>query len=118
MNGRLRSAKEALPFPKAAKAAVTDSQLRRNLAKATGTIRAKRAAVVGEVSDWSQLREAGRAIKEDTLRHLDRYLVELESSVQRAGGVVHWATDAAEANAIITTSFLRMGRLRWSRSSR
>ena len=33
----------------------------RNLRKATTTIRAKRAAVVGEVPDWEELREAGRA---------------------------------------------------------
>ncbi len=29
-------------------------------------------------------------------------LVELEGSVERAGGVVHWARDAAEANEIVT----------------
>jgi L-lactate dehydrogenase complex protein LldF len=47
------------------------------------------------------LREAGRAIKERTLRHLDTYLLQLEASVQRAGGHVHWARDAQEANDII-----------------
>ena len=52
--------------------------------------------------DWEALREAGRAIKERTLRHLDAYLLQLEASVNRAGGQVHWARDAAEANAIIT----------------
>src|SRR5262249_2014001 len=44
----------------------------------------------------------GSAIKADVMRHLDRYLVQLEESVTRAGGVVHWARDATEANAIIT----------------
>jgi len=33
-------------------------------------------------------------------RHLDRYLLQLEESVTRAGGVVHWARDADEATAI------------------
>src|SRR5947209_8598291 len=51
--------------------------------------------------DWQQLREAGRALKERVLRHLDTYLLELEASVQRAGGHVHWAHDANEANAIL-----------------
>ena len=50
------------PFPKAAKAAVADAQLRRNLGHATATIRAKRAAVVGEVADWEALRDSGSAI--------------------------------------------------------
>ncbi len=88
-------------FQAGARVALGDAQLRRNLGKATTTIRAKRAAVVAEVPDWEALREAGRAIKERTLRHLDAYLLQLEAAVQRAGGVVHWARDAAEANAII-----------------
>lgn len=40
------------PFPTAARAALADTQLRSNLAHATGTIRAKRAAVMGELADW------------------------------------------------------------------
>ena len=88
-------------FPQAAKLALANTQLRRNMGKATQTIRAKRAAVVEELSDWQALREAGRAIKERTLRHLDKFLLELEASVQRAGGHVHWARDAADANQIV-----------------
>ncbi len=62
---------------------------------------AKRARVVQELPDWELLREAVRAIKYRTLRHLDSYLLQLESVVRRAGGTVHWARDAAEANQII-----------------
>ncbi len=72
------------------------------MGKATQTIRAKRQAVVQELPDWEALREAGRAIKERVVRHLDSYLLELEVAVERAGGVVHWARDAAEASAIVT----------------
>ncbi|MEU8275060.1 lactate utilization protein B [Microbispora bryophytorum] len=90
------------PFPRNAAGALRDSQLRFNLRKATRTIRAKRASVVAEAPDWAELREAGRAIKEHTLRNLDRYLVRLEEAVTAAGGHVHWAADAAEANRIVT----------------
>ncbi len=90
-------------FEDAARAALDNTQLRRNMGKATQTIRAKRAVVVEELPDWQALREAGRAIKERTIRHLDQYLLELEASVQRAGGQVHWARDAAEANRIVTS---------------
>jgi L-lactate dehydrogenase complex protein LldF len=89
-------------FPVAAKAAVGDSQLRRNLAHATGAIRGKRAGVVAELTDWEQLRAAAKAIKDHTLANLDTYLLRLEGSVIKAGGHVHWAQDAAEANAIVT----------------
>ena len=88
-------------FPQAARAALADTQLRRNLGKATTTIRAKRANVVGELPDWEALRDAGSAIKARTMRHLDDYLLQLEGSVERAGGRVHWARDAAEANRVI-----------------
>jgi len=96
--GHLRGAE---PFPVAARRALADSQLRRNLGKATSTIRAKRAAVVGELPDWEQLRDAGEAIKAQTMAQLDRYLEQLEARVTERGGTVHWARDAAEANAIV-----------------
>jgi L-lactate dehydrogenase complex protein LldF len=88
-------------FPEAARAALADTQLRHNLGHATHAIRTKRAGAVAELPDWEALREAGRAIKERVLRHLDEYLVALEASVQRAGGVVHWARDAEECNRIV-----------------
>jgi len=88
-------------FPAAARTALADTQLRQNLAHATGTIRAKRAKVVGEVDEWEELRLAGAAIKDNTLHHLDEHLVRLEASLQERGAVVHWARDAAEACAIV-----------------
>jgi L-lactate dehydrogenase complex protein LldF len=90
------------PFPAAARDALANPQLRRNLAAATRTIRAKRADVVAEVPDWDQLRTAAAAIKDDVLAHLDTYLVQLEEQVLAHGGVVHWARDATEANRIVT----------------
>ena len=90
------------PFPVAARAALADTQLRRNLGKATRTIRAKRAAVVAELPDWEELRAAGQAIKQHTLARLDHYLEQLEQQVTARGGTVHWARDANEANRIVT----------------
>jgi L-lactate dehydrogenase complex protein LldF len=58
--------------------------------------------VVAELPDWSQLRTAGAAIKDDVLVNLERYLVQLEEQVTARGGTVHWARDADEANAIVT----------------
>ena len=57
--------------------------------------------VVGEVPDWSELRDAGAALKDDVLANLETYLVDLEHHVSERGGVVHWARDANEANEII-----------------
>ncbi len=87
-------------FPVNARRELRNSQQRRNLRHATHTIRAKRAKVVGEVEGWEELRLAGEAIKNRTLRHLDVYLEQFEEAVTAAGGHVHWARDADEANRI------------------
>jgi len=97
--GNLRGDRD---FPSAARDALADGQLRANLGRATSTIRGRRASVVAEVHDWQQLRASGAALKDDVLANLATYLVRLEEQVTAAGGVVHWARDATEANAIVT----------------
>jgi L-lactate dehydrogenase complex protein LldF len=89
-------------FPAAAADRLTDTQLRRNLAHATGTIRAKRLRAVAELDDWEELRRAGSAIKTDAMARLPELLEQLEAAVTARGGVVHWARDANEANEIVT----------------
>jgi L-lactate dehydrogenase complex protein LldF len=88
-------------FPDAARIALGDPQLRRNLQNATTAIRDKRAGVVAEVPDWEELREAGRAIKANVMHRLDEHLLQFEAAVLAAGGHVHWARDGAQANAIV-----------------
>src|SRR5688572_23666519 len=88
-------------FPVAAKAALEDTQLRRNLAHATAIIRDKRARVVAEVDNWEELRLAGAAVKDAALSTLDEQLVLLEERLTAAGATVRWARDAEEACAIV-----------------
>ncbi|PPJ07914.1 (4Fe-4S)-binding protein [Nocardia nova] len=97
------------PFPQAARTATADEQLRATVHRATHTIRAKRDALVAERPDWEELRTAAAAVKDDVLRRLDTYLERLAAAVEGAGGVVHWATDAAEANAVVTELVLATG---------
>jgi L-lactate dehydrogenase complex protein LldF len=98
---RVGRAGDAPAFPEAARQALGNAQLRRNVRHATEVIRGKRAAVVGETADWEALREAAHQIKEHTLRYLDAYLEQFDANCTRAGGHVHWAHDADEANRII-----------------
>lgn len=88
-------------FPIAAREALVDSQMRHNLANATSNIRAKRASAVEEVEGWEELRLAGAAVREAALRDLDVQLERLEGSLTARGAIVHWARDAAEANAVV-----------------
>ena len=96
-------------FPTNAREALAKTQQRKNLRHATTTIRTKRANVVAEVEDWEDLRLAGAAIKDRTLRHLDEYLVQFEEKFTAAGGTVHWAADADEANRIVIDLVRRTG---------
>jgi L-lactate dehydrogenase complex protein LldF len=88
-------------FPVAAREALGDTQLRHNLARATHTIRDKRASVVGEVPEWEELRQAGADLKDTALLGLDSHLERLEESLTARGAVVHWARDAAEACRVV-----------------
>lgn len=97
--GNLRGSEK---FPAAAHHELANGQLRRNLGKATHTIREKRLEVTGELPDWQQLRDAGAAIKTDVMNRLPELLEQLEAAVTARGGVVHWAADADEANEIVT----------------
>ncbi|HVC45876.1 MAG TPA: lactate utilization protein B [Terracidiphilus sp.] len=91
----------APPFPQAALPALRNPQLRKNVAHATDIIQAKRARLVQEKQDWQQLRAAASAIRTHVLDHLGEYLEQFETRCIAAGGKVHWASDAAEAQAII-----------------
>ncbi len=101
MSIRVGESAQAATFPKAAKKLLQNTQLRRNVRRATDTIRGKRAKVVDEMPDWQALRTAAQQIKKRTLRNLDSYLVQFEKACAEAGGKVHWARDADEANAIV-----------------
>lgn len=90
------------PFPEAVKEELEKSQQRKNLRHATTTIRAKRVVRASEVPNWEELRDAAEQIKSRVGRHLDQYLEQAEEAMTKAGITVHWARDAAEANAIVT----------------
>ncbi len=79
--------------------------------KATSRFLGTRASVVNVIGDerWQQLRQAGHDIRLHTLNHLDHYLTVLEQQVTAAGGHVHWARDAAEANRIVLEIALQHG---------
>jgi L-lactate dehydrogenase complex protein LldF len=101
MTIRVNEADHAPSFQKAALPLLEDAQLRKNVRHATDVIQRKRGIVVGETPDWQELRTAGSAIKAHTLRYLDQYLLQFEKACTAAGGQVHWAGDADEANRIV-----------------
>ena len=81
---------------------LSNQQLRNNIGHATATIRDKRSEVVAELEDWEALREAGSRAKNRVMENLPEYLAAFEANFTAAGGIIHWARDADEANAIVT----------------
>jgi L-lactate dehydrogenase complex protein LldF len=88
-------------FKENAKAALADVQLRGALKNATSLFGERRKEAAAGLANWEDLRCQARAIKDEVLLHLDRYLEEFVRNAESRGAQVHWARDAAEANSII-----------------
>jgi L-lactate dehydrogenase complex protein LldF len=88
-------------FDANARAALEDTQLRGALRNLASTIGERRKVALTTVDDWEGLRERARAIKDETLAHLDKYLEAFTDNAERAGAQIHWAQDAGEACAIV-----------------
>src|SRR5215203_3973039 len=88
-------------FKENAKAALADVQLRGALKNATSLFGERRKQAAASLPNWEDLRSQARAIKDEVLSHLDRYLEEFVRNAESRGAKIHWARDAAEANSII-----------------
>lgn len=60
-----------------------------------------RAARVAELPQWEELRQIGSDIRLHTIENMDYYLAQLADNVEKAGGHVHWAETAEQANQIV-----------------
>jgi len=89
-------------FGENAKAALADTHLRGALKNATSLFGERRKEAAASLPNWEALRTQARAIKDEALSHLDRYLEEFARNAEKRGAKIHRARDAAEANAIIS----------------
>src|SRR3984957_4885509 len=81
--------------------ALGDPSLQKALTRLTDTLMAGNRRGYAALADSSELRDHAKRIKEHTLAHLDRYLEQLEGSVHKLGGQVHWAATAEDARRIV-----------------
>jgi L-lactate dehydrogenase complex protein LldF len=88
-------------FSGATAEALANTTLQAALSKLADTLVLANRRGYAALPDSSLLREHAKHIKEHTLAHLDRYLQELEASVQKRGGTVHWAATAEDARQIV-----------------
>ncbi|MFO0842587.1 MAG: LUD domain-containing protein [Gemmataceae bacterium] len=88
-------------FLNASTKALADPPLQAALVRLTSTLMAGNRRGYAALADSSDLRDHAKRVKEHALAHLDRYLEQLEASVLRLGGQVHWAATAEDARDIV-----------------
>ena len=88
-------------FLENARGAIENEPLQKALSQAAGRFDVHRRHAFEAFPEGEALRDRARDIKTRTLASLDRHLGQLADSVERLGGQVHWAADAAEARRII-----------------
>src|SRR5262245_23840044 len=96
-------------FLGAAGQALHDPPLQAALVRLTSTLMTANRRGYAALADSDKLRDHAKRIKEHTLAHLDRYLEQLEASVQKLGGHVHWAATAEEARRKVVDIAQRAG---------
>jgi L-lactate dehydrogenase complex protein LldF len=88
-------------FPEHATHALQDVPLQKALQLLVSNFVPRRVVAMAALGNAEDLRTQARAIKEQTINRLDEYLEFFATQLQRIGGQVHWAHDAAEARHII-----------------
>src|SRR5215471_10799170 len=81
--------------------ALADPGLQKALVRLTSTLMAGNRRGYAALADSSELRDHAKRIKEHALAHLDQYLEQLEASVHKLGGHVHWAATAEDARRVV-----------------
>ena len=92
---------ENKPFHDNVHDALHNDNLQQALRVMKGGFIEKRRKAREKLPEFDELRNIGRDIRNDVIQNLDAYLTLYEQKVVAAGGHVHWAKDAAAANAAI-----------------
>lgn len=81
---------------------LNDEQLRKNLKSVMQTLKQNRKnTIASRYTNWEDLRELGRKVKQNALSNLPSLLEKFEQNAIKNGFKIHWAKDAKEANEII-----------------
>ena len=88
-------------FNEKSKETLLDSQIQKNLSGLYEGFHSARIKASSDTDDWAELQSKGRAIKEEVINNLDKYLELLESKIVSSGGVVHFAETAEDATQYV-----------------
>ncbi len=88
-------------FKENARRALADQNIQRAMGAAQGGFIRSRAAARAALPEFDALRDTARDLKNHVLANLADYLEAYEARVTEAGGHVHWAETAEDAQAIV-----------------
>ncbi len=96
-------------FDQNARDALRDPILHGALRNLADNFAERRRSAMASVDDWEGLRGKARCIKEETLLHLDKYLLEFVKNAEEAGVKFHWARDGKEACEVVLDLIMERG---------
>jgi len=92
---------ETRDFVAGARRGIDNADLQAALSRLTQGFPVKRLEAMARLPEFEALRDDAITVKEHTLANLDFYLERYEAAAAAAGAKVHWASDGAEARAVI-----------------
>ena len=96
-------------FRSAASRALADVRLQQAHEVVYNGFHNARIAAAAATENWEAQRDLGKAIKDHTIANLDYYLDMLATNVEKNGGKVYFARDAADANSYVRDIAQRNG---------
>ncbi len=80
---------------------LADTRLQQALSRLQSRFVEGRTAVISEIHDLQETRDAAAMIRDRALDNLDHWLLHFEAQATRRGAVVHWAETAEDVNRIV-----------------
>jgi L-lactate dehydrogenase complex protein LldF len=80
---------------------LADEKLKAALSRLQSKFVDGRAAVISEINDLRDTRDAAAAIRDRVLGNLDEWLLHFEQQATARGAIVHWAETGADVNRIV-----------------
>jgi L-lactate dehydrogenase complex protein LldF len=91
----------SLQFKKQVTVKLADVKLQGALSRLQSRFVEGRSAVISEIADLQETRNAAAVIRDRVLNDLEHWLLQFEQQATARGAVVHWAETAEDANRIV-----------------
>ena len=99
----------SLQFKKQVTIKLADVKLQGALSRLQSRFVEGRSAVISEIADLQETRNAAAAIRDRVLNDLEHWLLHFEQQATARGAIVHWAETAEDANRIVAEIAVQHG---------